>query len=181
MRAAPDVPHLARLLAAAGAAVQEPDGIGAALAPHYGVVRGNGLAARGDPDQALGVDPGDAYWVAADPVTLVAGRDDVHLAGMVRDLGADEAARLTATLNAHFAADGMAFVAPRPDAWFVRAAVAPAISDATARRRRRPHATRMSARRAAMREGGGAGKTKSRCCCTSIPSTRREKRADARR
>jgi hypothetical protein len=58
-------------------------------------------------------------------VTLVAGRDDVQLAGTVTDLTPDESAALLATLNAHFAGDGIAFVAPRPDAWFVRTDTAP--------------------------------------------------------
>ncbi len=124
---APHLPHLTRLLAA-GAAVREPDGIGAALAPHYGIARGNDWPLAAVRIKALGVDPGNAYWLAADPVTLVAGHDDVHLAGAVRDLAAEEAAALIDTLNAHFAADGIAFVAPRPDAWFVRAAIAPAIT-----------------------------------------------------
>ena len=121
------LPHLARLLAD-GAAVKEPDGIGAALAPHYGIARGSDWPLAAVRIKALGVDPKDAYWLAADPVTLIVGHDDVHLAGAVRDLAPEEAAALIATLNAHFATDGIAFVAPRPDAWFVRAAVAPAIT-----------------------------------------------------
>ncbi len=121
-------PHLARLIGCAGAAIHEPDGFGAALAPHYGVTRQTDWPLAAIRIAALGVDPGDAYWLAADPVTLVAGHDNVHLAGVARDLAAEEAAALIDTLNAHFAADGVAFVAPRPDQWFVRAAVAPAIT-----------------------------------------------------
>ena len=41
--------------------------------------------------RALGLDPGRDWWLAADPVTLVAGRDDVRLAGPVVDLAATEA------------------------------------------------------------------------------------------
>jgi hypothetical protein len=122
------LPHLTRLVATAGAVAKEPDGIGAALAPHFGIARGNDWPLAAIRIKALGVDPGEAYWLAADPVTLAAGHDDVHLAGALHDLSADEAARLTATLNAHFAADGIRFVAPRPDAWFVRATHTPAIT-----------------------------------------------------
>ncbi len=120
--------HLTRLIASAGAAAKEPDGIGAALAPHYGVARETDWPLAAIRLAALGVDPGDAYWLAADPVTLVAGHDDVHLAGAVRDLAAEEAAALIATLNANFATDDVAFVAPRPDEWFVRAPGTPAIA-----------------------------------------------------
>lgn len=68
---------------------------------------------------------GDPYVLAADPVALVAGRDDVILGAKVDDLTADEAATLLATLNAHFAADGVTFVAPRADAWFACTAADP--------------------------------------------------------
>ena len=70
------------------------------------------LAARG-----AGVDAGDAYVLRADPVTFVAGRDDVLLAGRVDDLSDEHAASLVATLEQHFAQDGVAFRAPRADAW----------------------------------------------------------------
>jgi hypothetical protein len=66
-----------------------------------------------------GFDAGDALVLRADPVTLIAGRDDVLLAGRVDDLDAADAASMTATLNQHFATDGLEFHAPRPNAWFV--------------------------------------------------------------
>ncbi|MEO8754726.1 MAG: hypothetical protein ABI624_18820, partial [Casimicrobiaceae bacterium] len=74
----------------------------------------------------------------ADPVTFVAGRDDVMLSGRVDDLAAAEAAALITTLNGHFAADGLTFHAPRPDAWFVTTrtavpAVTTALSEVTGR------------------------------------------------
>lgn len=68
-----------------------------------------------------GFDAGAAYVLRADPVTLIAGRDDVLLAGRVDDLDRAEAAALCATLNAHFGGDGLSFHTPRPDAWFVGA------------------------------------------------------------
>jgi hypothetical protein len=80
---------------------------GAAIAP---------LAALG-----AGLDAGGTYVLRADPVTFVAGRDDVLLAGRVDDLGSDDAASLVETLNRHFASDGVAFHAPRADAWFATA------------------------------------------------------------
>jgi len=75
-----------------------------------------------------GLAPGTDYVLHADPVSLVAGRDDVMLAGRIDDLTTAQADALVATLNVHFAGDGLTFRAPRPDAWFVTMAVAPAIS-----------------------------------------------------
>jgi len=124
----PRLPALARLIAADGAPAREDDGIGAALAPDYGVARQTDWPMAPLRLAAQGVDPGDAYWLAADPVTLIAGRDDAQVGAAVRDLDAIEAGSLIATLNAHFAGDGLHFVAPRPDAWFVRAPGMPALA-----------------------------------------------------
>ena len=90
-----------------------------------------GLAANAPvaPLRALGAGlaVGDDYVLAADPVTLIAGRDDVVLDAKIVDFTADETAALLVTLNEHFAADGLAFAAPRPDAWFVRTSADPSI------------------------------------------------------
>ena len=118
--AAAAAPALARLLAAAGAPAREPDGLGAALAAIHGIERDGDWPLAAVRVAALGIDPGEDCWLAADPVTLVAGRSDVRLEGAVTDLAADEAAALVAALNAHFAGDGLAFVAPAPASWFVR-------------------------------------------------------------
>jgi hypothetical protein len=121
--APPHAPCLARLIVAAGAPARDPDGPDAMLAAHYGILHAPSADCPLAPVRlaALGIDPGTAFWLAADPVTLVAGRDDVRLTGVVGDLGANDAATLIAMLNAHFATDGIEFVAARPDAWFVRA------------------------------------------------------------
>jgi hypothetical protein len=125
----PASPALARLLATAGPPAPEPRGLAAALAAEYGVTSPAGSDVPLAPllAAAAGATVDDAYWLLADPVTLVAGRDDVLLAGRVDDLSVDEAAALLATLNAHFSADGIAFVAPAPSAWFVRMAATPAL------------------------------------------------------
>lgn len=68
-----------------------------------------------------GLDAGGKYVLRADPVTFVAGRDDVLLAGRVDDLAPADAAALLTTLNGHFASDGVTFHAPRVDAWFATA------------------------------------------------------------
>jgi len=71
---------------------------------------------------AANLDPGDAYWLLAEPVNLLVGQLDVRLGGIVNDLSAAEAEALVASLNAHFAADGLRFVAASPVRWLVSAA-----------------------------------------------------------
>jgi hypothetical protein len=122
------VPALARLGRYAGAPIAEPKGFDVALLVAAGRPRDTPTA----PLAALGAgfDPGEALVLRADPVTLIAGRDDVLLAGRADDLDAADTAAMIATLNQHFASDGLEFHAPRPDAWFVttRTAAAPSIT-----------------------------------------------------
>lgn len=75
-----------------------------------------------------GHDPAESYVLRADPVSLVAGRNDVALAARIGDLDAGECEAMVATLNAHFAGDGLVFRSPRPDAWFVQMDVAPDVA-----------------------------------------------------
>lgn len=108
-----------RLAAYAGGATPSPHGLDAAVVAAAGLPRDTAvapLAARG-----AGFDPGDSYVLRADPVSLVAGRDDVLLGGRIADLELADAHALVRTLNEHFAQDGLAFHAPRGDAWFVTA------------------------------------------------------------
>lgn len=108
---------LARVAAYAAAAPVAAADLDAALADAVGLAPGAPLAPLAA--AGAGVAPGAVYMLRADPIALVAGRDDVLLAGRVDDLAAADAAALVAMLNAHFAPDGVAFHAPRPDAWFV--------------------------------------------------------------
>jgi hypothetical protein len=70
---------------------------------------------------AANLDPGDAYWLLAEPVTLLVGQLDVRLGAVVDDLSADEAAALVATLNSHFSGDGLRFIAVTPARWLIAA------------------------------------------------------------
>lgn len=70
---------------------------------------------------AANLDPGDAYWLLAEPVSLLVGQLDVRLGAIVDDLSAAELEALVATLNAHFAGDGLRFVAASPARWLVAA------------------------------------------------------------
>lgn len=77
---------------------------------------------------ADGGDPGDAYWLRADPVHLQARRDQLRLAdSRLLDVSRQEADELVAALNRHFANDGMTFLAPHPGRWYLRLAHRPDI------------------------------------------------------
>ena len=70
---------------------------------------------------AANLDPGDTYWLLAEPVSLNVGQLDVRLAAVVDDLSPDEAGALVATLNSHFAGDGLRFVVASPARWLIAA------------------------------------------------------------
>jgi hypothetical protein len=76
---------------------------------------------RGD-----GVEPGDHWWLRADPVHLKVHGDRLVLADASRlELTADEARQYVATLSAHFAGEGLTFVAPHSQRWYARVAAEP--------------------------------------------------------
>jgi len=125
-------PGLAHLIGLAGTPERQTGGIGAALAAYYGVERQNDWPLAAIRLAALGVEPGDGYWLVADPVTVEVGLASAELAGVVGDLDRMETDALVATLNAHFASDELAFVAPRPSRVFVRAAAASRLSTVAA-------------------------------------------------
>ena len=57
-------------------------------------------------------------WLRADPVNLHLQRDQLLMAGV--QVSSGEAAALCASLNEHFAGQGMEFFAPHPQRWYVR-------------------------------------------------------------
>ncbi len=91
------------------------------LAGHYRLADGLPLAPfslRGD-----GGEPGADCWMRADPVHLKLHGDRLILADASRlAVTPDEAREFVAALNSHFAGDGISFVAPRPQRWYVRTA-----------------------------------------------------------
>jgi hypothetical protein len=70
--------------------------------------------------RADGLDAASGYWLCADPVHLQLQHSQVVLQP---DVGctAAEAVALCAALNAHFRDDGVAFHAPHPQRWYIRA------------------------------------------------------------
>ena len=117
---------LARLVGR-GALHVEPDGWAAALAPLYGVARQQDWPLAPLRATRHGLDAAGAYWLRAIPVTMVPGRTDVHVEGAAR-VAVEDAQALLAMLNAHFAPDGLQFIALAPDEWVARIARAPALA-----------------------------------------------------
>lgn len=70
---------------------------------------------------ADGLDVSEGFWLCADPVHLQLQQSQVMLLPDVQ-CTAGEAAELCATLNAHFADEGLLFHAPHPQRWYVRTA-----------------------------------------------------------
>ncbi|CAG9932923.1 hypothetical protein [Candidatus Nitrotoga arctica] len=67
---------------------------------------------------ADGMQPGTGYWLRADPVHLQMQRTQLFLHPDV-PLNADEATQLCASLNTHFAAEGLSFFSPHPQRWYL--------------------------------------------------------------
>ena len=75
-----------------------------------------------------GGDPGEAYWLRADPVHLHPKRDHLLLAdSSAFPISQHEADALADALSQHFAADGMQFCAPHPTRWYLRLETDPEI------------------------------------------------------
>ncbi|MCE9550978.1 MAG: hypothetical protein K8R50_08260 [Betaproteobacteria bacterium] len=68
---------------------------------------------------ADGMQPATCYWLRADPVYLQMQRTQLSLHPDV-PLNADEAAQLCASLNTHFAAEGLRFFSPHPQRWYLQ-------------------------------------------------------------
>lgn len=68
-----------------------------------------------------GVKPESSYWLHADPVYLAVERDQLVLEqAPASPLSHAESEALIATLNQHFAVDGLHFLAPHPEHWYLR-------------------------------------------------------------
>lgn len=68
-----------------------------------------------------GLEPGEDYWLHADPVMLRADLEQVLLFdGRTLGLSPAEAASVAALINRHFQADGWQLVTPHPQRWYLR-------------------------------------------------------------
>ena len=79
----------------------------------------NAAMAWGSIQKKAGNQVGDSYWLYAMPVHFVLQRDTFSLAAPAPlSLDADEVNTLTASLNQHFAGDGLAFIWDK-NSWFL--------------------------------------------------------------
>ncbi|MEN6586560.1 MAG: phosphoglycerate mutase [Sulfuricella sp.] len=123
------VPALQTLLARASCAQAPHKEMESWLCESFGATRQQDYPAAPLCLMAEGVTPEAHYWLRADPVHLGVERDQLVLSeASTFSLAPDEADALIATLNQHFAADGLHFVAPRAQHWYLRLARAPLIS-----------------------------------------------------
>jgi hypothetical protein len=75
-----------------------------------------------------GGDPGNAYWLRADPVHLRIHRDQLLLADCAAfGITQQEADQYVSALNRHFGQDGLEFIAPHAARWYLRLAQRPEI------------------------------------------------------
>ncbi|MDO8412787.1 MAG: hypothetical protein Q7S51_03235, partial [Gallionellaceae bacterium] len=75
---------------------------------------------------ADGVSPGDKYWLRADPSHIQMQREQMILRPEI-PITSEEAAQLCAMLNAHFADEGLHFIAPHPQRWYLHLDAVPHI------------------------------------------------------
>lgn len=120
------LPALETLLGRSAETETHGSSVEAWLCGAFGVARQQDWPVAALTLEADGTDPGDGYWLRADPVHLEAKRDHLRLVDpSVFPLTEAEAAGLVEALNRHFAQDGLAFLAPDPRRWYLRAATAP--------------------------------------------------------
>ncbi len=73
-------------------------------------------------------EPGEAYWLRADPIHIKVSREGLHLVdSALFDITDDEARALVEKLNAHFTHQGIAFHAPHPKRWYAKVARTPGL------------------------------------------------------
>jgi len=120
------LPALERLLGKGRSEILEPASLEHILCELFGIPsQGNAPIA---PISAAFDGLAAGCWLRADPVNLNLQRDQLLLAGV--QVGSEEAAALCASLNVHFAGQGMEFFAPHPQRWYVRLNALPRISTA---------------------------------------------------
>lgn len=114
-------PALERLLARAQASSTACMTMAAWLCDRFGVKKQLDWPAAPVAMHGEGEDPGRSYWLFASPVHLRVHRDQlVLLPPHSLAVTQAESQALTETLNRHFSPDGLTFVAPHPQRWYLR-------------------------------------------------------------
>ena len=110
------LPALEKLLSRSQVSPLQPGSLEAWLCGHFGVAES---AIAPLTLQADGVPAGAACWLRADPVSISMQRKQTILQADL-SISAEEAGQLCASLNAHFAVDGLRFLAPHPQRWYLQ-------------------------------------------------------------
>lgn len=114
-------PSLQKLLSRGNRVMAPATGMEAWLCASFGIEAHQNVpvglfSAMGDD-----IDVENGYWLRADPVHLNLERDQLILAeSSTFALSRQEADDLVAALNRHFAPDGLHFIAPLPQRWYLR-------------------------------------------------------------
>ncbi len=99
------------------------------LCEAFGVARQQDYPSAAFSALADGLDAGNGCWLRADPVYLGVERDQLILTdASAFPLSQDEADAIIMTLNRHFAPDGLHFIAPLPQRWYLRLDQAPSLA-----------------------------------------------------
>lgn len=115
------VPDLAFLLARARRQSMSGASLEAWLCARFGLETAGDLPVAALTLLAEHGQPGDAWWLRADPVHLEAGHDRLVLTGPeALDIDRVEAEALVAALNTHFAGGTFSFHHIEPDHWYLR-------------------------------------------------------------
>lgn len=110
------LPALETLLARSQVEALQVDTLEAWLGEAFGV---GGTSIASITLRSDGLEAGKDHWLRADPVHLSMRRDQLILYKDVQ-LDAAEAAQFCSSLNEHFAAESLEFIAPHPQRWYLR-------------------------------------------------------------
>jgi len=127
----PSLPNLERLLARADRQSMQGEGWEGLVLEIVGVPPGDGgqwpigaLSLLGE-----GLEPGEACWLAVEPIHLYADLNRLLVAGaQTCRPGVEETAELVGLFNRHFGDQGLHLTAPDPARWYLRADPGPAIT-----------------------------------------------------
>jgi hypothetical protein len=123
-----DAPALEQLLAKGRQRHAETASVEAWLCEQFSVERQQDWPVAPYCLLADGGEPGEHYWLRADPVHVKLEGNRLMLADSgVFSISQQEAESLSDSLNAHFSAEGLTFYPLRPDRWYLRLEQAPAV------------------------------------------------------
>jgi len=117
----PPLKALGKMLAHAQRTADLAAGADTWLCRFFGVERQHDLPVAPYACLGDGIEPEGFYWLRADPVHFHLQNNRVTLAdSTLFDISLDEAQQCVTALNDHFSGDGMEFIAPHANRWYLR-------------------------------------------------------------